>query len=77
MASSSVFFPITVNLNDFFADYRSRCKVFINEKIKKISDLEQKIKKIFEISDFYLICDNSYLPSVEDVRVLKKDDVIW
>ncbi|KAL3288340.1 hypothetical protein HHI36_002788 [Cryptolaemus montrouzieri] len=69
-------FTINVSLKSFFADNRTRAKLFIDENIKNISNLEEKITRIFGIKHFYLLNNGQLLPSCEDIRILDKDAVI-
>ncbi|CAH0547872.1 unnamed protein product [Brassicogethes aeneus] len=70
-------FRVIINLNYFYQDHRSIAMIFINENINKIENLEQKVREIFGIDQFYLTCQNRFLPSCEDVRILQKDDLLW
>ncbi|EFA12236.1 coilin [Tribolium castaneum] len=68
---------ISLNLSKFFEDHRSLAKIFINKNFKCIKDVEKHITNIFGIENFYLKCDNHYLPEAEDVHVLNEDEVVW
>lgn len=70
-------FRISVNLSQFFSDHRNRIRLFIGRDMKKIEDIEIKIKNIFGIENVYLTSQNEYLPTSEDVRILQNDEVIW
>ncbi|XP_028144252.1 uncharacterized protein LOC114337887 [Diabrotica virgifera virgifera] len=69
-------FILVVNLSEFFTDHRQRARMFINEKIKKVEDLQHKIANCFGIEDFILTSSNEYLPPAEDVRIIRSDDVV-
>lgn len=69
-------FRIVVDLSSYFSDYRSRVKIFINENITTIKDIEDKLRALFEISAFHLTSGNDYLPPSEDVRLLQPDEVL-
>lgn len=45
--------------------------------MKSVKDVEKHITEIFKINNFYLKCENQYLPSVENVKVLNNDDIVW
>ncbi|KAJ8927889.1 hypothetical protein NQ314_019633 [Rhamnusium bicolor] len=70
-------FRITINLSSFFHDHRNRARIFINDDIATINDLQDRIKKIFYIDNFHLTSQNEFLPPSEDVRILRNDDIIW
>ncbi|KAJ3661276.1 hypothetical protein Zmor_005679 [Zophobas morio] len=68
---------ITVNLSLFFHDHRCLAKIFVNKKMKCIRNVEERISAVFNIENFYLKCENVYLPPTEDVQILNYDDVVW
>ncbi|XP_044254207.1 coilin-like [Tribolium madens] len=68
---------VTLNLSMFFHDHRSLAKIFINKNMKFIKDVENHITNIFGIRNFFLKCENQYLPPVEDIQILNNDEVIW
>ncbi|KAJ8924962.1 hypothetical protein NQ315_001127 [Exocentrus adspersus] len=70
-------FRVIVNLSYFFHDHRANARLFINDTINTIKDLEERIKQIFKIKNFYLSSQTEYLPSTEDVGVLQQDDIVW
>ncbi|XP_072383091.1 uncharacterized protein [Diabrotica undecimpunctata] len=69
-------FILVINLSEFFTDHRQRARIFINEKIKKVEDLQHKIANCFGIENFILTSSNEYLPPAEDVRIIRNDDVV-
>lgn len=70
-------FRITVDLSNFFTDFKSRVKIFVNEDVQTIQDIENKLVSLFNIDKFYLTSNNDYLPPSEDIRILQSDEVIW
>nr|CAI5864899.1 unnamed protein product [Callosobruchus analis] len=68
---------IAVNLSNFFADHRRQARICVNESIQTIGDLQNKISGIFDVHDFYLVCDNAFLPPSEDIQVLQNNDLVW
>lgn len=70
-------FRLTVDLSNFFNDYRRKVRIHIDEKIQTIKDIESKLSLLFELNRFYLTCENVYLPPSEDVRVLLQNEVLW
>lgn len=74
MASNN--FRVIVDLSNFFVDFRSRVKIYVDENIKTIQDIENKIVTLFAIDNFHLTSQNDYLPPSEDVRILQQDEVL-
>lgn len=76
--SESRNFRITLYLSHFFADHRSISRIYVTENMKYIRDLENHITKIFELSNPFYLSTNSlhYLPSLEDIRILEKNEII-
>lgn len=70
-------FMVSLFLNNFFTDHRREARIFINNRIKTVRDLENHIQKIFGITEFYLTSRNQFLPSSEDIRILERGDCIW
>lgn len=70
-------FRIVVHLDNFFKDHRREARIFVTKTLKTIADLENHIAKIFDIDNIYLSCQNYYLPSAEDIRVLQEDEAVW
>lgn len=69
-------FSIIVDLSHFFNDHRSRVKIFIDQQVKTIKDLEAKLGRLFQIEEVHLTSDKNYLPALEDVRILQPGEVI-
>ncbi|XP_044763825.1 general transcriptional corepressor trfA-like [Coccinella septempunctata] len=67
---------IFLDLQEFFADDRRRSKILINQNCRKIIDLEEKITQIFGITSFHLLSDGHFLPSCEDIALLKNGEVV-
>lgn len=70
-------FRITLHLNNFFRDHRTKARLFINKQLTSIADLENHIKNIFNITNFYLTCKDDFLPPSEDIRILQNEDSVW
>lgn len=70
-------FRIVLHLSNFYHDYRRESRVFISKQFITIAELEQHIAKIFNIDNFYLSCQNYFLPPTEDIRILHEDDGVW
>lgn len=70
-------FRIVLHLGNFFKDHRREARIFVTKKIRSIADLENHIAEIFNINNFYLLSQNYYLPSAEDIRILQEDDAVW
>lgn len=69
---------ISLQLHYFFNDHRQKSRILINSDIKNVFDLENFIKETFDLKyNFYLQCDNHYLPPSQNINVLKYDDSIW
>lgn len=64
-------------MDSFFNDHRRQARVFISKSQKTIADLENHIAEVFGLKNFYLSCENHFLPSAEDVRILHEDEVVW
>ncbi|XP_050293844.1 coilin isoform X2 [Anthonomus grandis grandis] len=69
-------FRITLDLSRFFNDHRRLAKIFINNNLESIQDLQDRIHAIFGLSGFYLTTQNHFLPLSEDVRVLVNDETV-
>lgn len=69
-------FKLIIDLSNFFCDHRTVARIFVKKNFKTIEDIENHIKSIFEIDNFYLSTQNQFLPSCEDVRILDHNDVI-
>lgn len=70
-------FRIKLCLYHYFIDYRKTCLLYIKKHIKTVEDLTNYISKHFNIDgEFYLTCNDFYLPCFEDIRVLNQDDVV-
>lgn len=68
---------ISLHLLYFFNDFRQQSRIFINENIKNIQDLQNYITDSFGIKKgFYLQCQNFYLPPDQNIKVLKYDDPV-
>lgn len=61
----------------WFHDHRQRARIFINDDIQTVRDLEKRIEKIFKIKHVFLTSGSEFLPSSEDVRILQQNDVVW
>lgn len=70
-------FRVIVHLDHFFKDHRREARIFINKSTKTIADLEKHISELFNINNFFLLCQNCFLPSAEDVRILQEDETVW
>ncbi|XP_074032892.1 uncharacterized protein [Leptinotarsa decemlineata] len=68
---------LTINLSNFFCDHRHRARIFVNENIETIQDLQNKISQIFGIDNFYLISQDEFLPPSENVGMLQNGEVLW
>lgn len=69
-------FRVTVDLSSFFSDYRQRVRLFINEDIKTIKDVNCKLEEYFNINNFILMSGKDCLPPSEDIRLLLPDEII-
>lgn len=67
---------VTLRLDAFFPDHRSVSRILINGAMKTVADLQAHVQKIFGIQDFYLSCNDHFLPAAESVELLERDDVI-
>lgn len=70
-------FKIILHLNNFFSDHRREARIFINESIKTVGDLENHIQNTFGITGVYLTSHNQFLPSCEDIRLLERGESVW
>ncbi|CAH1105808.1 unnamed protein product [Psylliodes chrysocephalus] len=70
-------FTLLINLSNFFKDHRKIARIFIGDKITRIQDIQNKITIVFGIENFCLLSNNEYLPPSEDIRILRKDDIVW
>lgn len=71
-------FRIKVDLTKFFDDHRRTSWVFVETStILNVKHLKEHIAKLFDIKEpFYLLCDSTYLPFKEDVRILNNDNFV-
>lgn len=69
-------FTITLHLTHFFQDHRAMCKLFINERMKRIADLHEHVQQIFNIKNFYFLSNGFYIPLTEDIRILQPHDIL-
>lgn len=67
---------ITLRLDAFFSDHRSVSRILISSAMKTVADLQDHIYNIFGIQDFYLTCNDHFLPAAESVELLERDDII-
>lgn len=65
-----------INLSMWFHDHRRRARIFINDDIQTIRDLEKHIEKIFKIKKILLTSRDEFLPPSEDIRILQQNDVL-
>ncbi|XP_057672511.1 coilin [Diorhabda carinulata] len=70
-------FAVVLNLSNFFSDHRHRARICVNDNIKTVGDLQDKITNVFSIENFILTSRNEYLPHTEDINILQSDDIIW
>lgn len=75
--NTNLYFPIIVDLSQFFYDHRRTARIFINDSIKSVSDLQNRLTHIFSIQDFYLSTGGHFLPESEDIGVLQKNETVW
>lgn len=68
---------ILLDLQDFFSDDRQRSKILVSQKSTKIADLEDKISQVFGIKRFHLLSDGCFLPSCEDIAIIKNGETVW
>lgn len=69
-------FRVTVQLERYFKDSRSRCYIMIGRR-GQVSYLEHRIKTIFNLPGSFCLRTNGYLlPSHEPISVIVPGDVI-
>ena len=71
-------FRIKVDLSKVFQDHRKISWIYVNTSmILTIKHLQEHIAKLFDILEpFYCICESTYLPLNEDVRILRNDNFV-
>ncbi|KAF7283740.1 hypothetical protein GWI33_022991 [Rhynchophorus ferrugineus] len=74
--STNPFFPIIVDLSQFFYDHRRTARIFVNDSIRSVSDLQNRLTQIFSIRDFYLSTGGHFLPESEDIGVLQRNETV-
>lgn len=78
MEKTKLNFRVKVDLSKFFQDHRKTSWIFVDtSKTSCIKQLKDHIVKIFDITEpSYLLCDSTYLPCKEDVRIVQYDNLI-